>query len=106
MINFKTITNFMENLKNKVKNFLSKYADKFKMEKIDFVHFACSFIIAFLVGIFSSVEWAVVITAMICIAKEFCDMIKKDPNGFSRNNLEYDLYGLFIAILLISLFTI
>ena len=95
---------FFSKIESKIVNVLSNTANKLGIETDKFAHLVCTFVITLLLGIIFNLNVAVITTSVISVAKEVYDMYKPNPSGFSFEDLEFDIYGMFIAILLLAIF--
>ena len=95
---------FFSKIESKIVNVLSNTANKLGIETDKFAHFVCTFVITLIVNIIFNINVAVITTSILSVAKEIYDMFKPNKSGFSWEDIEFDIYGMFLAILLVAIF--
>lgn len=97
---------FISKIESKIVNLLSNFAKKFNVETDKFAHLVCAFGITLVLGIIFNLSIAVIITSIISVGKEIYDIYKPNPSGFSVDDIKFDIFGMFIAILILSFFSL
>jgi len=68
-----------------------------------YLHFAISFAIMLFLSLFCSTLLSIVLTLAIGLSKEFFDMVKENPTGFSWQDIGADALGILAANLFLLL---
>ena len=82
----------------KMYRWVVKLAAHLQVPSDKLLHFICAMILMAVCTLLLGKGWALIVTSVICVAKEVYDCVKKSPTGWSWGDLLADLLGILIII--------